>query len=112
MATCVNILYDRGISAAQCFQAEVGFGWCLHQANAVPVIRYGQEILTKLEDNLRVIEMFRHIGGKPKPSARESEKPSVKAAQHKSCWICLSTVGKSDPKSVTSHSKSWGLLIF
>lgn len=29
MATRVNILYDRGISAAQCFQA--GFSWCLHQ---------------------------------------------------------------------------------
>lgn len=66
MATRVNILYDRGISAAQCFQARVGFSWCLHRANAVSVIRHGQKILTELEDNLRTIEMFCHIRGKPK----------------------------------------------
>lgn len=29
MATRVNILYDRGISSVQCFQAEFGFSWCL-----------------------------------------------------------------------------------
>lgn len=73
MAARVNILYDRGISAAQCFQAEVGFSWCLHQANAVSRIRHGQKILTKLEDNLRMIEMFCYIRGKLKPSDRKSE---------------------------------------
>lgn len=48
MATGVNILYDRGISAAQCFQAEVSLSWCLHQANAVSAIQYGQKIIVKL----------------------------------------------------------------
>lgn len=113
MATRVNILYDRGISAVQCFQAKVGLrlGWCLHRANAVSGIQYGQKILTKLEDNLRMIKMFCHIR-KTQTISHDEQKPSVNATQHKSCWICLSTVGKSDPKWVWPHILKTGVNSF
>lgn len=99
MATRVNILYDRGISEARRKLASAGV--CT-QPSAVSVIRYGQKILTKLEDNLRMIEMFCHVGGekKPKPaSAREERKPSAGATQHKSSRICLSALGESRTQS-------------
>lgn len=47
MSTGVNMLYDRGISAARCLKAEVSLSWCLHQATAISVVRYGQKILLR-----------------------------------------------------------------
>lgn len=70
MATRVNILYDRGISEARRKLASAGV--CT-QPSAVSVIRYGQKILTKLEDNLRMIEMFCHVGREKKTQTRISE---------------------------------------
>lgn len=91
MATGVNILYDRGISAAQCFQAEVSLSWCLHQANAVSAIQYGQKIIVKLYDSLDRNVLSRKR--KTQSISQAERKPSVTERQHNSCWIFLSTVG-------------------
>jgi len=52
MATCVNLLSDRGISAARCYRAEVASAGVRVPVKAVTVIRYGQKIPTEFENNL------------------------------------------------------------
>lgn len=101
MATRVNILYDRGISAAPCFLASSGVS--NKQALFFVILWSCDPTVYKfspsLKNNLWVIEMF-----ETQTNRQEEQKLFPTATSR---WICVSTVGNLGVKvSVTSHTES------